>query len=360
MEEWDAIRAPDLYKANQALKQMKYHEAASLYHDYIESHKPLTTLNEPLARAYNGLGWSQYHKGQYRNAIEKFKRSKKYKKLESNSVRGMGLSQFHLKNYRDAVTYLKFIRDKYPDEQQGQYELDWSILRSWGDNRARQYFERELRVDPLRASLYMGMGWIHTKNSKPDLAVEFFLKAISLDPDSAVSSEFFNLLASQRFGWQVYNRLGWAYYHKRNYNRSLEMFQVSLKERPDKSGAHKGIGYNLFRMEKYASAIKYLEQALVINPATEPVMETVLDGESKDSLKIRTTARTKLARAYYQSGNYQKAVSYYQKDLAYYPELADAHAGLGWAYLKLHRLTESRAAFTESLKLAPLKRNWRP
>jgi tetratricopeptide (TPR) repeat protein len=355
MEELDAIRAPYLYKANQAFKQKKYQEAASLYHDHIESQKPLTTLNETLARAYNGLGWSQYHKGQYRNANEKFKLSKRHRKLESDSIRGMGLAQFQLKNYKDAVTYLKFVRDRYPDEQQDQFELDWSILRSWGDNRARTYFERELRVDPLRTSLYMGMGWIHYKNNKPDLAVEFFLKAISLDPDSAVSREFFNLLASQRFGWQVYNRLGWAYYHKQIYDRSLEMFQVSLKERPDKSGAHKGIGYNLFRMEKYASAIQFLEQSLAIDPTSTPVMDAVLDGESKNSLKIRTTARSKLARAYYHTGNYLKAVSYYQKDLTYYPELVDAHAGLGWAYLKLHRLTESRAAFTESLKLAPLK-----
>jgi tetratricopeptide (TPR) repeat protein len=170
-----------------------------------------------------------------------------------------------------------------------------------------------------------------------------------------VSSEFFDLLGSQRFGWQVYNKLGWAYYHKRNFTRSLEMFHISLKERPDESGAHKGIGYNLYQMEKYAEAIKYLQQALRINPASPPVLETALSEESNHSLKIRTTARTKLARAYYRSGDYLKAISYYQKDLTYHPELADAHAGLGWAYLKLRRLTESRAAFTESLKLAPLK-----
>ena len=116
-----------------------------------------------------------------------------------------------------------------------------------------------------------------------------------------------------------------------------------------------GIGYNLYREEKYAEAIKYLEQALNISPTSAPVLETVLEEEGNNSLKIRTTARTKLARAYYRSGNYLKAVRYYQKDLTFHPELSDAHAGLGWAYLKLRRLTESRAAFTESLKLAPLK-----
>ncbi len=354
MEALVKTREPDLYEANQALKQEKYRKAARLYHEYIEYQKPSTELNKSLARAYNGLGWSQFHKGQFQLAVEKFKQSRKHEEFASDSLRGIGLSYFHLKRYKDAANFLKFVRDNHPDEKQGSYELDWSILRSWGDIRARQYFEREMRVDPLRASLYMGMGWIHYKNGKPDLAVEYFLKAISLDPDSVVSDEFFNLLASQRFGWQVYNRLGWAYYHERKFTRSLEMFQTSLKERPDRADSHKGIGYNFSQMKKYAPAIKYLQQSLVLNPASTPVMETVLDSESKDSIDIKTTARTKLARVYYHSGNYLKAIQYYKKDLTYHPRHTDAYAGLGWAYLKLRRLTESRAAFTESLKQEPL------
>jgi len=354
MEELEKLQRPNLYEANQALKQEKYKEAARLYHDYIEYQKHSPELNNSLARAYNGLGWSQYHKGQFKPAIEKFKLSGNHPEFTSDSMRGIGLCYFHLKRYQNAATFLKIAHDSHPEEKQGNFELDWSVLRSWGKVRARRYFEREMRVDPLRASLYMGLGWIHYKNGKPDLAVEHFLQAISLDPDSVVSDEFFNLLTSQRFGWQVVNRLGWAYYHKRKYDRSLEMFEASLKERPDKSEAYKGIGYNHFQIKKYESAIKYLEQALVINPYSAPVMETILNGESKGFLKIKTTARTKLARAYYHSGNYLMAIQYYKKDLAFHPRLADAYSGLGRAFMKLRRLTESRAAFTESLKLAPL------
>lgn len=356
MDEMEALLEPDLYEANQALKREDYQKAASLFHDYIELHKASAPLNFSLARAYNGHGWSQYHNGQFRYAIEKFKQAKKFESFKMDSMRGIGLSYFYLQNYDEAITYLKkTVKDKHPNEQEGQYELDWSILRAWRSAHARRYFEHEMAVDPLRASLYMGMGWIHYKDRKPDLAVDFFLKAISLDPDSAVSKEFFILLEEQRFGWQVYNRLGWAYYHKRKFSQSLEMFRISLKERPDKPIAYKGIGYNFFQMGKYTQAINNLEQALLLDPASPPVMETILNEESNHSLTIRTTARTKLARAYYRSGDYLKAVRYYQKDLTFHPELADAHAGLGWAYLKLRRLAESRAAFTRSLKLAPMK-----
>ena len=47
----------------------------------------------------------------------------------------------------------------------------------------------------------MGLGWLHYKNKNPDLGVEYFLKAISLDPKFALTEEFRNLLKKERFGW---------------------------------------------------------------------------------------------------------------------------------------------------------------
>ncbi len=354
LAELEKFRQPELYEAQQNFKRGNFKEAASHYYSFIENQQPQAPLTEPLARAYNGLGWSQFEKGQYQQALEKFKQSRKHASFETDAIKGIGFSYFHLGRYSDASYYLKIAHAVYPEQKQISYNLDWSVMRSWKNNRARRYYNRELQKDPLRPSLYMGLGWLHLKQNKPDLAVEYFLKSISLDPNSAVSEEFFNFLASQRFGWQVYNRLGWAFYHQGEFGKSQKMFQASLKEQPYKSEAHKGMGYNLFQMRDYQAAIEYLKESLSINGSPDPITETIRDEAGKNPFKTETTARTRLARAYFRLGNFAEAIQVYQQSLSHHPDQPDAYDGLGWVYLQLHRLHESRAAFTQAVKFQPM------
>jgi len=111
LDELEKIRQPELYEAQQALKKGDFKEAASLYYYYIESQKTQTQLTEPLARAYSGLGWSQFQKGQYKQAIEKFKQARKHENFKLDAIKGIGFSYFHLGKYRDASFYLKIVHD---------------------------------------------------------------------------------------------------------------------------------------------------------------------------------------------------------------------------------------------------------
>ena len=354
LEELQKIQEPELYEADQAFRKGDYKESASRYFYYIDgSVKNPGPMTETLASAYNGLGWSLFHKGEYETAIEKFKQSWKHKSFRSDAIKGIGVSYFYFKNYGNAIFYLKMARKEYPEDGEISRLLDWSVMRAWDDGRAKRYFERELKKDPRRASLYKGLGWVHFKQDKPDLAVEYFLKSIALDPGSVVSEEFFSFLASQRFGWQVYNRLGWAYYHQKDYAKSTEMFRISLKQQPRSSIARQGMGYNYYNLKDYISAIDYLKQTLAKNYKPAPVKESINNPSGEGSLQTKTTVRTKLARAYFHAGNYAEAIRFYQEGLEVHPEHADAYDGLGWTYLQLRRLTESRAAFNKAVELEP-------
>lgn len=151
-------------------------------------------LHFSMAHAYNGLGWSQYQKKQYEYAIEKFLKSIEHEDYEASSAKGLGLSLYATKNYQDAVPYLKVASMYDPDNKDLAYKLDWSILRSDSINNSKIHFENILKERPLSASPYMALSWIHYNLRKPDLAVEYFLKAISLDPDFALTQEFMELL----------------------------------------------------------------------------------------------------------------------------------------------------------------------
>ena len=200
----------------------------------------------------------------------------------------------------------------------------------------------------------MGMGWINYKRGRPNLAVEYFMKAISLDPDFSWNSKIRKVLDKERFGWQVYNRFAWVYYHKKQYPKALNIFQISRAKAPNKSDTIKGIGYILFKQEKYKEAVTWLNKSLTINPYPLVVTETVDNENAISPFEIETSIRTKLGWSFYRLGNYDKALVQFSQELELHPSWSDVNNGLGWSYLKTNRLAEARTAFYSALKNQPL------
>jgi tetratricopeptide (TPR) repeat protein len=197
------------------------------------------------------------------------------------------------------------------------------------------------------------LGWINYRNKNPDLGIEYFLKAISLDPNFALTDEFRTLLAKERFGWQVYNRFGWAYYQKQDYKNAFTMFQKSSIEMPNKSESLKGMGYALGKTGKLIESEKYLNQALALNIDPTPVKEMMSGNNAIAPYLMVTTTRTTLGNIILDD-NPNRAIALFQSELILRPNLAAAHDGLGWAYLKIKHLTKSRIAFMAALKNEPL------
>ena len=215
-----------LYKADQALKQGDYKTAALIYYDYVQEDENWPSDKFGTAHAYNGLGWSQFKKKQYHYAIKKFVKSVQHEDYKIDASKGLGLSLFAINEYKDAVPYLETALLHDPGNKELGYKLDWAILKSETPQSSKVYFEKILKEHPLLASPYMALGWVHYKEGKPDLAIEYFLKAISLDPDFALSPKFIELLSKERFGWQVYNSLGWSYFQYGRNDKAMKMFKT--------------------------------------------------------------------------------------------------------------------------------------
>ena len=412
IEEIRKVIDASLYQADLALKSGNYKKAAVLYADYIEEYKPNATsflnihktlshlgfMDDPwkeysttqkpskppisffskvikklglidsipkntyselpssstsLAHAYNGLGWSQYYKKKYLQAAEKFKIARTDREYFIESSRGLGLSLYEAGKFKLAANALKFVAKLNPD-QTLVYKLDMSILMGWDAATAREYFTKNLVHYPLRSSLYMGLGWLNYKDMNRDLAIEYFLKAISLDPSFALTDEFKTLIAKERFGWQIYNRLGWAYYEQLDYTNAILMFKNSLRKQPNKSESRKGIGYVLNKTDKLPEAAKYLSQALALNNDPNPVIEMISGNHTIAPYSKITTARTTLGNIFLKQGKPYEAIELFQEELKFRPNLAVAQDGLGWSYLKLNQFIQSRTAFKNAIKNQPL------
>jgi tetratricopeptide (TPR) repeat protein len=266
----------------------------------------------------------------------------------------LGISYYHLGQYEKAAQNLIVADTFTPNHKEIIYKLDWSILRSWDTKTAKEYFLAKARRKPLRASVYMAIGWIEYQNGDPDLGVEYFLKAISLDPEIAASDDFKDILAKERFGWQVYNHIGWAYYHRNQFESSTKMFNTALATQSRSSEALKGLGYNFYKMKKWQEAEAYLTNSLKRNPNPNPVTEKNPGNEPGLTIDIETNARTKLARTFLQQGKYEEALKHWREELNHHPDWPEVQDGLGWTYLKLNRLAESREAFNQAIRNQPL------
>jgi tetratricopeptide (TPR) repeat protein len=317
------------------------------------SHPVIPTSHNSLAHAYNGLGWSQYYKKKYLKAAKKFEIARRDREYFIDSSRGLGLALYNSGQFKEAANALKIIVKLNPDQLDLAYKLDTSILMSWDATSAREYFSKNLINYPLRSSLYMGLGWLIYRDRNSDLAIEYFLKAISLDPGFALSPEFKTLLAKNRFGWQVYNKFGWAYYEKQDYKNAIIMFQSALKEQPNKSETRKGMGYALNKLGKLSESVTYLNQVLELNNDPNVVKEIISGTNTISPYSATTTVRTTLGNILLKQGKPYEAIALFKDALELKPKLAAAHDGLGWSYLTLNQLTQSRTAFKAALKIQP-------
>jgi len=342
-----------LYQADLKMKKGDYKNASYLYFNYIDEN-PSSPVTFALAKAYSGLGFSQIGKMQYRLAIQNFEKIKVREEYQSHWTKGLGMAYYHLGRYEDAAKNLIIADSLKPNQKDIVYLLDWSILRSWDSETARDYFLAKARRKPLRASIYMAIGWIEYQKGDPDLGVEYFLKAISLDPEIASSDDFRSILAKERFGWQVYNHIGWAYYHRHNYTDSVKMFKTALATQSRSSEAMKGLGYNYYQEKNWKDAEDFLRMSIKRNPDTHPVTEKIQGSEPGVEIQMVTSARTKLARTLIENRQYKEALEHLLEELNTHPDWPEVHDGLGWVYLNLDRLNESREAFNQALRNQPL------
>lgn len=354
LRQFDHLELAKVFQGDQALNAGDYKRASYLYYEYIRKHASAEATPPLLARAYSGMGFSQYHKRRYDHALFNFRKLSGVPYMEFERNKGLGLTYYALGRYDKAVDHLIVADALRPDQPDLIQKLDWAVLRSWDVETARDYLAAKTQQKPLRPTPYLGLGWVYYKTGRPNLAIEYFLKSIDLDPDIIQTVEFRDMLQAERFGWQVYNELGWKYYHRDEAGKALQLFSLALQRRPRSSEAMKGLGYAYLKLEQYDRAAAMLKQSIKRNPNTHPVRITVAGHEPGTRVDIWTSTRTQLARALYAQGRFRDALRWFLAEYERNPGWTEVHDGLGWTYLKLERLAESRQAFLRSLDLQPI------
>lgn len=169
--------------------------------------------------------------------------------------------------------------------------------------------------DQKKADAARNLGEAHLREGNTSLALSELLKAQKLNPDDPI----------------VHNDLGLVYTSKERLDIAVQQFEKALQLKPDYAVAKNNLGSAYLALEQWDEAI--------------PVLEDVTGD------MLYATPHFPLANlgwAYYNKGDYKKALTYLNKALDLQPGFFIAELNLGRTYLATGRLYDARSMF-ESL-----------
>lgn len=227
-------------------------EKSYKYFDYVVKTSKMPVFEEQVidtASMYNAA-LAASNAGKYDDAIEYFKKAKKYEYGGPNLYLLMKKTYVNMEDSASALNILQKAFEKYPDNSNIIVELINYYLSSGDSEAALNYIDIAKKEDPDNKSFYFAEGTLYDKMEKRDKAIEAYQKAIELDP------EYFN----------AYYNLGVLHY-----NKAVSIFDKAAEE-PDNEK------YEELRkagMEQLEKSLPYMEKAHEIDPTELTTMETL-------------------------------------------------------------------------------------
>lgn len=171
-------------KGNQQFKQKNYEQALENYNKFLEKNPELFQVHLSIGNCYREMGQMEKALDEYQIVIDKADEEKqKEKEVKAKAIAGIG------------EVYLM------------QDDLD----------KAQQYFEKSLELNPNDQILAYNVGEIYFSHQKMDQAIKYYQLAAQVNPD-----------------WpDPYLRMGYAYLNKKEYEKAEETFNKFLEMEPN-------------------------------------------------------------------------------------------------------------------------------
>ena len=166
---------------------------------------------------------------------------------------------------------------------------------------AEKAFRDALRLDPRSVPLLNNLAICLARQQREDEAISLYQQALVLQPGDSITRR----------------NLGVALFRAKQYERALPLLEAFAKSTRNYQALNL-TGLDLFALDRYTEAARYLEEAHKLQPA---------DLETLDIL----------GKAYLRAKNYAGVTSVFKQIMAIQPDSAAAHAMMGMAYDKLYR-----------------------
>lgn len=164
------------------------------YADATQHFQQVTARQPRWEGAWNGLGWSLYRARQYQQALAAFQEAVALDPVYRDAAVGLAYSLFELGRYREALPHLHrltregaylYFPNPDSDVEEVRSRYAWCLYYTGGYQQARDEFAKGIQARPKREGLHNGLGWTYLKLGDRARARESFQRALRLDPDYA-------------------------------------------------------------------------------------------------------------------------------------------------------------------------------
>lgn len=291
--------------------------------------------------AERGLGWSNLKLGNHPASEMHFNALIKQNSKDYDAVLGLGYAQYEKKEYSNALSSLKIATEGFPLDVNAAVAYGWSFYHTGKFNESLAEFQRAAGLYPSLAEPYRGIGYSLVKLGKTDEGKLNIIAAINIFPKVVDNDVFTELVKAEPSLKELYITLAWSCYNFALYQDALRHAELIDVEYPDLDML---LGFIYFGNKQYNDSAKFLEKFLSGAPKAEKGY-----GKYSDSFY-------NLGWSYYYLNNYSKAIEIFEKFSRLHRDddiWAAPYDGMGWNYMKMGNKSEAEAFFKESLKRAP-------
>jgi predicted O-linked N-acetylglucosamine transferase (SPINDLY family) len=183
---------------------------------------------------------------------------------------------------------------------------------------AKNFYLQAINIDPTYAKSYHNLGFLAAQQGQLQEAINYYQQAIQSQPDYPVA--FYNL-------GLVYERL-------EETEKAINCYSHSVQLDSTKVEVYKSLAQLYDRQENYPKAEKYYRCALLLE---------------SNNLELRYN----LGVVLYEQKKFDKAESCFQKIIQVKPQDAIAYLHLGISYKEQKRLTKAKSSFEKAIELDP-------
>ncbi len=291
-----------LGRADTLYNLAEYQKAIAVYKEAL-SKLSESSQQEIIDKLHYGLAWAYLKEGEFKSAIDEFKKIAKY--TEDKIIKVAALCQVG-DAYQDSGDYARAI------------EAYDNILKDYPDSFYSDYVQYQLGLTLLKSSNYEG-----AIMSFQNLRVNY--------PNSKLLDD------------ATYS-LGLSYFQRENYNASVEVFERFQQEFKDSDLKPQGmylLGTSFYNLGKFAEAIK--------------VFEDIAKSYSRDTDLVQK-AEYEIADCFYQMGKEKEAMERFRVLRSRYPDSSLTPEVMWWLgeyYYRHNELVLARRYFSSLIQDFP-------